>query len=59
MFGDQPCNCYDDVDDVFAATPDTSFMKFLVSKAATDKRFAMLISDISVASCTPGPMRSS
>ena len=36
-------------DDVFAATPDTSFMKLLVSKAAADKDSAILIADISVA----------
>jgi hypothetical protein len=36
-------------EDVFAATPGTAFVKFLASKGATNKDFAMLISGISVA----------
>ena len=36
-------------DDVFAATPETSFARFIISNAATDEDAAVLISDISVA----------
>jgi hypothetical protein len=36
-------------DDVFAATPETSFTRFVLSEAASDKDYAVLIADVSVA----------
>ena len=39
-------------DDLFAGTPDTSFITYLLAKAASCKDFRSLVVDISVA-CTP------
>ena len=36
-------------DDLFAGTPDTFFMKYLLAKAASCKGFGLLVVDISVA----------
>ena len=36
-------------DDLFAGTPDTFFIKYLLAKAASYKDFGILVSDISVA----------
>ena len=37
-------------DDLFAGTPDTFFIKYLLAKAASCKDFGILVTDISVAS---------
>ena len=38
-----------DRDDLFAGTPDTFFIKYLLAKAASCKDFGILVIDISVA----------